>query len=232
MALRNRPKSGWASNSSGRAVPTIRSGTASAWSARCSRNASIAVIGPVQVLEDQHGGVLLGDVLRNRRHAVKSSSRSAVEVASIPSSGNRRWRNQGRSAPSGSTVSSLALSGVGRVGLQDPGVGLQDLPERPERDALPVGQAPTLAPGDELGLGVDVGGELGHDAGLAEPGFPHDGDELRRRGRHRLVEDALQQREIDLATDERGVVGAGEIGAEASQRGSWRGRAGPVRTCP
>ena len=60
---------------------------------------------------------------------------------------------------------------VGCVGLQDPGVGLHDLPERPERDALAVGQAPTLAPGDELGFGVDVGAELGDDPALAETGL-------------------------------------------------------------
>ena len=42
-----------------------------------------------------------------------------------------------------------------RILLVDPGLRLHDLPERPERDSVPVGEAATLAPGDELGIGVD-----------------------------------------------------------------------------
>ena len=39
---------------------------------------------------------------------------------------------------------------IGRIGLQDPGVGLHDLPERPERDAVAVWQASALSPDDEI----------------------------------------------------------------------------------
>ena len=92
---------------------------------------------------------------------------------------------------------------LGRVGLQDPGVGLDDLAERPEGDPLAVRQAPALPPGDELGPGVDVGAELGDDPALAEPGLADDRDELDRVGGDGLVEDALQERQVDLPADER-----------------------------
>ena len=83
---------------------------------------------------------------------------------------------------------------------------LQDLPERPERDPLPVGQAAALPPGDELGPRVDVGEELGHDPALAEPRLADDRDELHRARGDRLVEDPLQEREVDLPADEGRVV--------------------------
>ena len=50
---------------------------------------------------------------RNLRQAVKSSARSAEELASIPRSGSRRWRNHSRSEPSGRTASSLAFAESG-----------------------------------------------------------------------------------------------------------------------
>ena len=49
------------------------------------------------------------------------------------------------------------------VGLQDPGLGLHDLSQRPEADPVPVGQASALPPGDELRELIDVSGELAHE---------------------------------------------------------------------
>ena len=99
-----------ARNSSGRAVPTISSGTPSARPARCSRNASIASSAQCRSSNTSTVGSCSAMCSRNRRHAVNSSSRSAEVDAPIPSSGSRRWRNQARSSPSGSTTSSLAMA--------------------------------------------------------------------------------------------------------------------------
>ena len=66
------------------------------------------LIRPMQVLEHEHGGVLLGDVFQEPSPRGEQLLALGGEVASIPSSGSRRWRNQGRSSPSGSTTSSLA----------------------------------------------------------------------------------------------------------------------------
>ncbi len=96
---------------------------------------------------------------------------------------------------------------------------LQDLAERPEGDPLPVGEAASLPPGREVGTRVDVAKELGHQAALAEPRLPDDGDELDGARGDGLVEDPLQEGEIDLAPDEGRVVPAGEVGSEAGAGG-------------
>ena len=106
------------------------------------------------------------------------------------------------------------------VGLQDPGVGLEDLAQGPERDPLAVRQAAALAPGDEAGLRVGVRAELGDEAALAHAGLAHDRDETHRVGGHALVEEALEERQIDLAANERAAVGAGDVGTET---GAGRG---------
>jgi hypothetical protein len=67
----------------------------------------------------------------------------------------------------------------GRVGLQDAALGLDHLPERPEGDALPVGQAAALAPND-VGTLLDVLKELCAEAALPHPRFTHDRHELAR----------------------------------------------------
>ena len=167
------------------------------------------VVGPVQVLEHEHGRVPLGDVLEEPSPRGEQLLAFGGGGRLDPEQRQQPLAEPGALVPLGEHRLELALRDVGRVGLQDPGVGLHDLPERPERDALPVREASTLAPGDELGLGVDVGAELGDDPALAEPRFAHHRDELGRVRGHRLVEDALQQREVDLAPDERACRGCG-----------------------
>ena len=190
------------------------------------------LIGPVQVLEHEHGGVLLGDVLQEpppgREQLLALGGGGGLD----PEQRQQALAEPGTFVAFGKDRVELGRGDGGCVGLQDPGVGLQDLPQRPERDALPVGQAPSLTPGDEVGFGVDVAEELGDDPALAEPRLAHDRDELDRGRRHGLVEDALQQRQVDLAADERGVVGPGEVGAEARPGVPSRGRPAPARTCP
>ena len=66
------------------------------------------------------------------------------------------------------------------VALEDAGLRLDDLGERPERDAVSVGEAAALAPGDELRVGVDDARELVHEPALAHPRDGDERDELRR----------------------------------------------------
>ena len=67
----------------------------------------------------------------------------------------------------------------GRVLLDDAHLRLDDLAERPERDAVPVGETASLAPRDELGLGIDDPLELVHEAALTDPGNAYKGQEVR-----------------------------------------------------
>ena len=177
------------------------------------------LVGPVQVLEHEHGGVLLGDVLqepspgREQLLALGGGGRLDPEQRQQPLAEPRAL------GPLGQDELELATGRCGAVGLQDPGVRLQDLPERPERDPFPVRQAPALAPGDQVRELADGGAQLRHDARLADPRLAHHEDELRRVRGPGLVEHALQDREVDLAPDERRVVRPGEVGADPRARG-------------
>ena len=127
--------------------------------------------------------------------------------------------SQGRSGSSwGKACSSFASASSGRIGLQDPALRLDDLPERPEGDPLPVGQAPALAPAGEPGAVVEGGEELGDKPALAHPRLAHDRHQLAGALLRGALEDAEQQRLLELAADERGGVGAGDVRAEAGAR--------------
>ena len=147
---------------------------------------------------------------------------SSWEAASAgaPTSGARRALSQTRSGSSaGSGTLELGLGLVGRVGLEDAALGLDDLPERPERDPLPVGKAAALPPGHEVGALVDVREELGGEAALAHPRLADDRHQLARALLGRALERPDQQRLLELAADERRRVRAGHVRAEAGAGG-------------
>ena len=124
-----------------------------------------AVVGPVQVLEDEHGRALLGERLEEAapggeglvapsppsRRSLRAEPDERAQVAVRPSalvlapaiSSRRRVRS-----------SFAAASSVG-VGLEDARLRLHHLAERPEADAVAVRQAAALAPRDQLRLAVD-----------------------------------------------------------------------------
>jgi len=112
---------------------------------------------------------------RKRRQAVNDSSRSAAGEAPAPDQRGQALAQPlpVRPAPR-DHLGQLGRRLVGGVGLQDPGVGLDDLAQRPEGHPLAVGQAAALAPGDQVGGLVEPPAELGHQAALADPGLAGD----------------------------------------------------------
>src|SRR6185503_522626 len=56
--------------------------------------------------------------------------------------------------------SELAPRVLRRVRFEDPGLGLHDLRQGPEPDAVAVREAPALAPSDQVGLRIQVLREL------------------------------------------------------------------------
>jgi hypothetical protein len=80
---------------------------------------------------------------------------------------------------------------LGRVVLEDDGLGLEDLAERPQRDAVAVGEA---AADDDLGLHLERGDQLAHEAALAHAGVPCDRGQVRRA----LVPDTGEEGAQDL----------------------------------
>ena len=172
---------GAVSRSSGRAVRDEQERDVGDVAARCSRKASSASSAQCRSSNDEHG--------RTRRGEVLEEAQPGGEV--LVAGGLRR--PPGRAARAGAAqprrgprprqdLLELGLDGRAVVGLEDAGVSLHDLAERPEGDALAVRQAAALAPGDQLGARVDVAQELGDQARLADAGLADDEGDLGRRG--------------------------------------------------
>ena len=104
------------------------------------------------------------------------------------------------------------------IGLEDPRLGLDDLAERPQGHALAVGEAAALAPAEEAGLRVRVGAQLGDEARLPDSGLADHRHELHRELLRRPLEDADQERLLELAADERGPEALADVAAEARAR--------------
>lgn len=98
----------------------------------------------------------------------------------------------------------LALSALGGVGVEHTGLGLDDLPERPEGDALAIGQGAALAPGDQPGVRLDGAAQLGDQPALPHPRLTDEGDELHGVLPDHLAIEPLQQVKLVAAADEWG----------------------------
>jgi hypothetical protein len=139
------------------------------------------LVGPVQVLHDQHrrgvGGQGLAEPPPGRE-------RLLAPVAPRPQRGQADQRAEvaghpGRLALVGEQVGDragqLAGGAVGRVGLLDAGLGLDDLAQGPEGHPLPVRQAAPLPPDHRLRVGLDPAPQLEHQPALADPRLPDQG---------------------------------------------------------
>src|SRR5262249_38575182 len=113
----------------------------------------------------------------------------------------------------------LRLRFLRRVGLEDAALGLDDLPQCPEGDPLPVGKTAPLTPTDEPWTIVVVGEQLGTEAALAPPRLAHDRHQLAGALLRRALKGANQQRPLELPAYERSRVRAGDVRAEAGARG-------------
>ena len=85
------------------------------------------------------------------------------------------------------------------------GLSLDDLCQRPECHSVAVGQASSLAPGDELGISLDDALQLVHESALADARYSHEREELRRARMARPVEGILDDRQLASASDELGT---------------------------
>ena len=176
------------------------------------------LVRPVQVFEHQDGRVGLGDPLQESAPGGEQLLPLRARGRLDPQQGQQPLPEPLPFLPLRQDGGELVLRHNRRIRLQDACVGLQDLSQRPERDPLPIRQAPPLPPSDQVRPGVDVRTQLGHDPALAQSRLTHDRYQLHRVGGNGLFEDALQERQVDLPTDERAVMGAGQIRAEPRSR--------------
>ena len=84
-----------------------------------------------------------------------------------------------------------------------PGAAANHLGERPERDAVAVGETAPGVPPDVAGEPVDVLLELPREARLADAADADDRDEVRSAVLGRRVEELLDEPELAVAPDER-----------------------------
>ena len=118
------------------------------------------------------------------------------------------------------------------VALGDACLRLDDLRERPEGDPVSVGETAALAPGDQLGIGVDDPGELVDEAALPHPRDADKGEELWEPLLAGALERVPQNRELALAPHELGTC----VHARRPRRSASGPRSPPtprsVRLCP
>jgi len=114
------------------------------------------VVGPVQILEHEHTGAALGQGFQEPT--------PGGEVL-LPGRGGSLQPDQGSQTLAEPWGVGMGLRDDGvdldpghveGIGLEDPRLRLDDLPQGPEGDGVSIGQAPPLAPTDEVGPVLDV----------------------------------------------------------------------------
>src|SRR5207302_11151963 len=100
------------------------------------------------------------------------------------------------------------------VALEDPGLRLHDLAQRPHAAALAVGERASLAPPIDVGIRIENGEELGDEAALADAGNADERDELCRLLALASLERVREEEQLALAPDELAAMRLLDVGAE------------------
>ena len=126
-----------------------------------------------------------------------------------PSARDRRGRPRGRRpAPSALPARSRRAVSCGRPRERRGSRArplTHELDDRPERDAVPVGQAPSAEDGR---VGFDLGGELFHQPRLPRAGRSEDREEVTGLVRRHPFERLPEQGQLSVAADDRRVESA------------------------
>jgi hypothetical protein len=132
------------------------------------------VVGPVQILEDEHRRPLLCQRLEElapRREVLRAIS-AALELGHPDDQRPKALEHAFAEPERCDGLRQLPFRVFGRVGLEHAGLRLCHLRERPVGEAVAVGKRPTLPPVEELGVVVDDALKLQHEAALPIPGTP------------------------------------------------------------
>ena len=106
----------------------------------------------------------------------------------------------------------------GGVGVEDPGLGVDHLAERPVGHSLAVGERTALAPDDEVRILLHGLEELPDEAALADPRDAHERDELDGALGAAAAQGVLQQVDLGPAAHERSRRALDDVDAEAGPR--------------
>jgi hypothetical protein len=176
----------------------------------------------VKILEDEDERPLLGE-----RFEEPAPRGEGLATAVAPEAGVCLEADQGskmRLDPAGIALlrecvfdSRVELLGCLRlvVPLRDSCLRLDDLRKCPEGHPVAVGETAALAPGDELGVGVDDLRELVHESALSHAWDGDEGDELWRPLVAGTLERISEDRELALTTHELSARVMRDVHAEA-----------------
>ena len=163
---------------------------------------------------------------KKRRHAANASTRPLSPLAETVS----LQPDQGPQVPEHplaiplvqdqrrDRLRKLRIGDLRRVGFQDAGLRLDHLAQRPERDALPVGQRAATPPRDQLRQLLDVPQQLLDQSGLADPRLTDDRHQLRRRLPPRPIQRATQHVGLRVAADQRQAADPHLLGHDRPRR--------------
>ena len=165
-------------------------------------------VGPLEVLEHQHGRGPLAEALEEpppgREQLVALGGGQLLEAEEVGQAGLDPAALLGVGDVGGHGLGQLVRGRPGRFALQDPGPHPHHLGQRPVGHPLPVGRAAAPVPPDGLEQPVDVLLELPGQPGLADAADALDRDQpgpaLLRGG----VEQLLDQAQLPLPAGERG----------------------------
>jgi hypothetical protein len=156
---------------------------------------------PLKVVEDEQQGEIEGERLEQLADRPERLVARGLGVGAPDSRGDPR-RNDLR-------VRVVGKQRGDRFGRRGPRGLLHDLGERPERDALPVGEAAT---GQDRGPARNQGAELGGQARLADSGGTEEREERRRPLSGDTVEGLLEQAQLVCPADHRRLPPSDERG--------------------
>jgi len=169
------------------------------------------LVGPVQILHHQHGRPVGGQGLDEHARAGERLLAAAGLTARLDSGKRGQLpahpeRIDTRQSDRRDRLVKLRRRGRRVVRFEDARLLLDDLRERPECDALPVGEHAPLPPSGDLRLVLHMRRQLLHQAALADPRHPDDRDQLHRALRPATLERVHQQPPLPLPADERRLL--------------------------
>ena len=183
-----------------------------------------AVVGPVEVLEDEHERGCSASASKNRRQAANASSRgrSRASPPARPSSGRRCGSTQCASVASATSSRRRRASFASAASAcrsSTPACALTISASAQKVTPSPYGRQRPWRQHDQLRLGVDELRKLEDQAALADPGHADERDELRRA----LLAHARRARRGATSSsrspaDERRRASAAHVDAEARAR--------------
>jgi hypothetical protein len=165
------------------------------------------IVGPVEILEDQHEWPRARDPLDE----TTPGGERLLPLARQRCTGTGKWCEACIQPVTirgvfGSLLHCHGQFGNGflrRVRLEDSRLSLHHFSERPVRDSLAIGERASLPPEHELGPVVNPLPELGEESCLADARFARHRHELHGCIAQRSRIDGLEEREVVIAADQR-----------------------------